>query len=279
MLLCAVCIGFYNNFRKISLKKSNEYVILVIFTTTAFLLSLMWIPTGIGIPLRFVWIFALKGFVVALMWFLTLKVLKNADLSLVTITNVFSAVLSFVLGMVIFNEKAGIWQIIGSALIILSVASINLLNKKEKGKMNFIHIIMLFVVALITASTSVIDKYTTTYLNSFQVQFWFLLFVSLFSWMFFAIECFRKRTFLIKKSDLKNYWIYIVGVCLFLGDLMLFLAYRVPNSKMITISVLSNLKVVLTVVMGLFIFKEKNVVKKIALSILVVIGTLMISFC
>jgi len=276
-LLYATLIGFYNIFKKCAVKKSSESTILVLFTTVSFLLSLMWLPFGMKIPAKFVLIFALKGFLLSFSWFIVLKVLKTADLSIVTVTNIISAVLSFILGIVLFNETAGVWQIIGSVIIVLGVALINLSNRNSKGQITMLQLALLLVSALITTSSNVIDKYTTSHLSSFQVQFWFLLFVCLFSWIFYAIECIKNKKFLLQKSDFKNYWIYLVGIFLFIGDFMLFIAYAVPNSQMITISILSKMKVIITVWLGTFIFKEKNILKKLLLSSLVIIGAILIS--
>lgn len=276
-VLYATFIGFYNIFKKLALRKSSETTILVLFTSVSFLLSLIWIPTGIVIPFNFVLIFALKGFLLALSWFIILKVLKSADLSIVTVTNVLSAVLSFALGIILFKESAGVWQIIGSAIIVLGVAGINLANRNSKGQTTMLQLCLLLISALITTSSNIIDKYTTSHLTPYQVQFWFLLFVFIFSWVFFGIECIKSKKFLIGKQDLSNFWIYFVGLFLFVGDFLLFQAYNVPNSQMITISILSKLKIVVTILAGIFIFKEKNILKKLLFALLVIAGAIMIS--
>lgn len=276
-LLYAGLIGFYNIFKKLALRKSGESVILVMFTTIAFLLSLIWIPFGVAVEKKFILIFAVKGFLLTCSWFLILKVLKQADLSAVTLTTILASTISFVLGIVIFKEIAGVLQIIGSVIIVLGVAAMNLINRTSKGSVSLLQFALLLVSALITSASNIIDKYTTTYLTQFQVQFWFLLFVTVFSWMFFVIECFRNKRFLIQKADFKNYWTYLVGVFLFVGDLMLFLAYKVPGSQMITISILSKLKVVVTMLAGILIFKEKNIWKKLILTLIVICGAVMIA--
>ena len=68
-----------------------------------------------------------------------------------------------------------------------------------------------------------------------------------------------------------------MGIGLFVADVMLFRAYKVPGSQLITISVISKLKAVITVVAGIFIFKEKNILKKIIFSLIVVLGVILIS--
>ena len=136
----AIFIGFYNIFKKLAVGKTNESVVLVLYTSVAFLLSLMWIPFGLKIPLKFVLIFAIKGFLLASSWFILLKILKTADLSVVTVTRVLSSVLTFILGVCIFSESASVGQIVAMAIIILSVALINLCNKNSDGKITTLNL-------------------------------------------------------------------------------------------------------------------------------------------
>lgn len=58
---------------------------------------------------------------------------------------------------------------------------------------------------------------------------------------------------------------------------MLFKAYAVPGSQMLTISVLAKFKNIVGILAGIIIFKEKQVWKKILLSLLVVAGVILIS--
>lgn len=276
-ILYATFIGFYNIFKKQSVNKSKEPVVLVLFTTVAFLCSLIWIPFGMQIPFKFILIFMLKGFLLALSWLIVLRVLRDIDVSLVCIMTVISSVVTFILGLVVFKETTNALQIIGSIVIVLSVAGINLINKKQANKVTLLHVGLLILSALITTSSNVIDKYTTTHLTTYQVQFWFLLFVCLFSWIFFGILKIKDKSLTIQKNDLKNFWIYLIGIFLFIGDFWLFQAYKVPGSKMITISILSKLKIVITVLAGIIIFKEKNITKKLILTSLVVAGAILIS--
>ena len=259
-LIYALFVGFYNLSKKFATKKSSDVTILVMYTSVAFLLSLIWIPFGVGVELKYVGILAIKGFLLALSWFIILKVLRNANLSLVATTKVVSSVITFVLGVIIFKEQAGWTQIVGSILVLLGVFGITIVIKNEKGELSIKNIIFLILSALITTTSNIIDKFTTDNLSTQQVQFWFLLFVCVFSWMFFMIECIRKKDFLIKKDDLKNFWIYLAGLLLFIGDIMLFMAYKVPGSQLITISVLIKLQVVVTVLASIAVFKEKNMV-------------------
>lgn len=157
-ILYATFIGFYNIFKKQSVNKSKEPVVLVLFTTVAFLCSLIWIPFGMQIPFKFILIFMLKGFLLALSWLIVLRVLRDIDVSLVCIMTVISSVVTFILGLVVFKETTNALQIIGSIVIVLSVAGINLINKKQANKVTLLHVGLLILSALITTSSNVIDK-------------------------------------------------------------------------------------------------------------------------
>lgn len=273
----AIFIGIYNIFKKLAREKSKSSVILVIFTTICFLLSLLWIPQGIAIPSNMIWIFILKGFIASLNWYIVLRIMKHSNLSLVIAMDMLSTVLTFVFGISVFGESINPMQIVGSVIIVVGVALINLLNKKESGKTNVAYVLLLLLAAFISTGCGVIDKYTTMHLTNFQVQFWFLLFACVFSWIYFAIDSIKEKQFLLRKEDFKNYWIYPIALCLFLGDFMLFMAYKQPGSQMIIISIISKLKILVAIFAGIFIFKEKNVVKKILLTLLIVLGAIFVA--
>ena len=279
VLLYALLIGIYSVFKKLSRNNSASAVVLAIFSSVYFLLSLLLIPNGVGVSLQSLFPIAIKGFLIAISWYLTLCVIKNADLSLVTATNVLSTIITFIVGFLIFNESMSIWQIVGSIVIVSGVVLINYLSKSSGSKNSFKIFLLLLVVAIISATSSGIDRYTTLSLSRSQVQFWFGFFVCLSSWIIFIFEKIRTKDISITKNDLKNIWIYLTGIFLFVGDFMLFLSYKQPNSQMIVISILSKLKIIVATIFGIAIFKERNVTKKILLMVLIILGAILVSVC
>ena len=276
-LLYALVVGFNDVFKKKACQKSNPIAILVIYTSVAFLLSLSIIPFGVAVPFKFFLILALKGFIITFDWFIILTMLKKVNISLVMALKLVSILLTFIIGVTVFEETASTVQFVGIFLVIFGITAISLINKKEDNKVKTIHIVLLLIAALITTTSEVLDKYTTTYLTNFQVQFWYLMSTAFFSWVFFLIHCLVSKKMLLQKSDLKNYWSYIVGALLFVSNLLLFGAYRMPGSEMIIITVLSKLKVLITVFAGILIFKEKNIWLKILLTAIIILGTILIA--
>lgn len=276
-LLYAVVNGFFDVSKKKTVQKSGEVSTLFIFTGVSFLCSLIWIPFGVGISGDKIFWFILKGLMLSVNWFVLLRILRNTEVSLVSLTTIISSVITFAVGIFGFGERASVVQYIGAAIIVLGAVLINISNKKENGQVNVKLVLLLLLSAAISAGSAIIDKHTTQTLSAYQVQFWFLLFTFVFSCMFFAFECVKNKQLLLKKSDFKNWWIYITGITLFLGDIFLFLSYKMTGSKMIIITSLSKFKVVVAVMLGIWLFKEKNVLKKILISLLVFAGVLLIS--
>jgi len=276
-LLYALFSGFFNVSKKKAIGTSREVVILVMFSLISFFISLIWIPFGVMVPLKFILILAFKGLIVTLSFYLLLTVLRETDVSVASLTKVLSYVITFLVGILLMGESATILQIIGAFLIIVGAVLINLVNKKATGKINKKSIILLLLCAIISSLSNIIDKYTTTYLEPRQVQFWFLLFLFVFSCLFFIIESIRAKKFLIQKSDLKNYWIYVAGIIFFIGDIFLFLAYTMPGGQMILITALSKFNGVVTVIAGILLFKEKDWMKKIFIALMMFIGVLLIT--
>ena len=71
------------------------------------------------------------------------KVLKNANLSVVTVTrNVIATILSFVVGIVLFNESLVAWKIVGAVIIIFGVTMLNLVDKTSSKGIKFLHFVL-----------------------------------------------------------------------------------------------------------------------------------------
>ena len=276
-IIYALIISIFNIFKKFSVRKTNESAVLAMYVTVSFLCSLIWIPKLGDISTELILIFVLKGIICPINWFLVLKVLKTANISCVSLTTVISTVFVFLIGITVFGESASILQYLGSTVILASAIIINFINKKNDEPLKLRHIIYLLVSAIISTCCSVIDKYTTTYLSNFEVQFWFLLFACVFTWLLFSFESIRKKECLIKPQDFKNFWIYLAGLALFLGDMFLFFAYLEPSSQMIMINILTKLKTIFAVVFGVVIFKEKNKWLKILIALCALGGVLMVS--
>ncbi len=276
-LLYALFSGFYKINKKLAGKNSNSLSILVLFTTGSFLLSLIWAPLLSCFNIELILILFAKGFICAIAFYLIIKLLKSINISGLTLNEVLSTLFVFVGGILYFNESASLLQYVGCAVIVLSSVLINLVSKNDAGKLTLKSITLLVISALLSASTCFIDKYTTQFMPVYDNQFWFLMSLCIWSWIFVLFTSLKCKKFVVCKKDFKNYFIYLVAIFLFVGDIFLFIAYKQPGAQMILISTISKLKTIFFTLFGVFIFKEEHKLFKILIAILAVVGVILIS--
>ena len=277
ILIYSVFGGLFDVGKKKALIRSTTPAVMVLFTGVSFLISLIWVPFGVSIPFDMLWPITLKGLMFAFAYFVVMKVLQRVDVSVVSLTTIISTVFSILFGMVLFNETITWIQIVGSVFVLGGAIAINFVNKSSKGRASLKDVYILILYALISAISGVIDRKTSMVIEPHQMQFWFQTFFFLFSCMFFSFECIKKKKFLIKKSDFGNWWIYLIGALLIAADMFLYIAYSYPNSQLIVISLVSKFKVIISVFLGIVIFKEQNYWKKIMLALMMFAGIILIS--
>lgn len=98
---------------------------------------------------------------------------------------------------------------------------------------------------------SIIDKEIMTYVTPSQLQFWFLLFSTII------------------------YWILLASIFLVFGDKLLFIANNIPESKVTIMTVIKQISTIEIIILGKLLFKEKNILKKLLCSILVILGIIL----
>lgn len=276
-LIYALFSGWFDICKKTTNKKSNALASMALFSTGAFLFSLIWIPSLNNFSPILILTLIFKGLICAINFYIIIKLLKSMNISGLVLTVIISTILTFLGSIFIFQEQATLIQYIGCFIIIICSIVMTLLNKNDAGKLNFKRIIFLILSAIISTLCAFIDKYTTTYMPASNVQFWFLLSLCFFSWIFIVFTSIKVKTFIVDKKDFKNLSIYLSALFLFLGDIALFTAYSFPNTQLILISSLSKMKTIFTILFGVFIFKETHKLPKILITILAILGVVLIS--
>lgn len=113
----------------------------------------------------------------------------------------------------------------------------------------------------------------STGLTAAALQFWYMLFLTLFYAAFLLI----RREKIDLKGVLKNLWIPVLAVMFVIADRALFIANKMPDSRMTVMTVIKQAGVFVTILGGRFVFKEKNTTYKIFCALVVVAGILISS--
>lgn len=70
----------------------------------------------------------------------------------------------------------------------------------------------------------------------------------------------------------KNYWILVAAICLTVADRFLFKANEIPESKVSIMTLIKQISVIEGIILGKIFFDEKNIIKKLLCSLLIITG-------
>ena len=122
------------------------------------------------------------------------------------------------------------------------------------------------------AVSGVLDKalMSTGEVTSSQLQFWFML---LLSSMYF-IYIYARGGRVDFKKGLKTPEIYVISALLIFGDKLLFIANSDPGSRVTVMTLIKQCSVIVTIIAGRLIYKEKNIIYKTICAGVIIAGIL-----
>ena len=178
---------------------------------------------------------------------------------------IFSVLLSYLF----LGEKITFITLIGMSIIILGLILVNkTVNKEERKEKSIKLVILLLISCLLNSISAIIDKKILLHITSGQLQFCFLLFLTMYYWVILLME----KEKINYKEIKKNYWIQVAAIALVVGDRFLFIANENVDSQVIIMTMLKQLSVIMSIILGKIIFKEKEVTKKLLYSMLIIGG-------
>ena len=108
-------------------------------------------------------------------------------------------------------------------------------------------------------------------MTSAQVQFWFMLFLTVFYFIFLIASQGKNINV---KAVVKNKYLWILSIIFVIGDRALFMANANPESKVTLMTLIKQSTVFVTVLLGKLVFKEKNIRYKLLCAFIVISGIL-----
>ena len=283
--LSAALLGFYDVFKKHSLK--DNAVLPVLFLNTIFS-SLIFLPfillsaytpellsgTMFYVPVvgwevhKYV---IVKSFIVLSSWILGYFGMKHLPLTIVGPINATRPVMVLVGAMLIFGERLNLYQWVGVSLAILSFFMLSRSGKKEC--IDFTHnkwIFFIVAAAVMGAISGLYDKYLMRHLNPMLVQAWYNVYQVFIMCPILALLWYPKR-----KSTTPFHWkwtIILISVFLCTADFVYFYALSYQDSMISIVSMVRRGSVVVSFLFGALLFREKNLKSKAIDLILVLIG-------
>ncbi len=276
-LLAALFLGFHNLCKKHAVQ-DNEVLPVVAITIAAGLL--LFLPFFIGsiyapdtfksigfyiadIPVKTHAFISIKSMLMASSWVLAYQALKHLPITIVTPIRSAGPFFTFIGAIFIYNEQPNVWQWVGFFLIIFSVMLYSKIGKKEGIVFKNNKWVFAIIGATFFGSCSgLYDKFLvqSLALNPQTLQFWFCWYTLLILMFILAVIWFPHKT---KRQNFKWRWtIPMVGVLLQTADYFYFKALQDPEALIMLLSAIKRSQILIAVLVGGFIFKEKNKRKK-----------------
>lgn len=276
-LLAALFLGLHNLCKKHAVQENEVFPVLFGTISFGFLLLLPFYVSSLfyqefmieiqfyitDIPWKTHGFIAIKSSIMAASWVLAYQALKHLPITIVTPIRSAGPFFTFIGAMIIYQEKPNFLQWIGFFLIIFSVLLYSRIGKKEGihfRKNKWIYAII--GATFLGASSGLYDKFLiqSLSLNPQTLQFWFcfytmsiLLVILMITW-FPNVE--KRKAFTWRWS------IPLVGFLLVISDYFYFKALQDPDALIMLLSAIKRSQLIIAVVVGGLLFKERNKRKK-----------------
>lgn len=283
--LSAALLGFYDAFKKRSLRGNAVLPVLFLNTVFSSLLFLPFIllsylaPSFLGgtifeMPVagweehKYILV---KSFIVLSSWVFGYFGMKHLPLTIVGPINATRPVMVLVGALLFFGERLNLYQWTGVLLAVLSFFMLSRSGKREGIDFRHNKWIFFIVLAAVTGAVSgLYDKYLMTRLNPMLVQSWYNVYQMFIMCPVILLLWYPKR-----KTGTPFHWEWtIVGISVFLcaADFAYFYALSQEDSLVSVVSMVRRGSVVVSFLFGALFFREKNLKSKAVDLILVLIG-------
>ncbi|TXD49238.1 EamA family transporter [Polaribacter sp. IC073] len=292
-LLAALFLGLHNLCKKHAVQGNEVFPVLFGTILSGFLLLLpffigsLYFPAftkEIGfhittLPWKTHGFIFIKSMIMAASWVLAYQALKHLPITIVAPIRSAGPFFTFIGAILIYNEQPTFLQWIGFFLIILSVLLYARVGKKEgiifkRNKWIFAIIGATFL----GASSGLYDKFLiqSLTLNPQTLQFWFCWYTVLILFVILSVTWFPNA---VKRKSFKFRWtIVAVGILLQAADYFYFKALQDPDALIMLLSAIKRSQLIIAVVVGGLLFKEKNKRKKLVPLVGIMIGIFLILY-
>ena len=275
----AALLGFYDVFKKQSLKGNAVLTVLLLnclFSSLIFLPAIWCAPFGGWEVQKYI---ILKAFIVLSSWICGYYAMKHLPLTIVGPVNATRPMLVLLGAMLLYGESLNLFQWAGVFLAMCSFLLLKLGGKKEGN--DFLHnrwIFCLFAAALLGACSGLYDKYLMSSpaegglgLNRLTVQSYFNFYQLAIMLIVVMLERWKGQS----ENSFKWRWT-IPFICIFIcaADLAYFYSLSLDGAMISVVSMVRRGSVVVSFMMGAFLFHERNLKSKAVDLVLVLLGML-----
>ena len=277
-LISALCLGFYDVFKKLSLKANDVLTVLMLNTVFGALYMSPFLVTelahgnfGFGNTLTGHLLILAKSFIVLGSWLLGYYAIKHLPLTIQGPINASRPVIVLVGALLIFGERLNWVQWIGILLGFASLFFISRLGAKEGFSLKHSKWIWMSIGAtMLGAISALYDKYLMQFYKPLDVQAWYSLYQCFI--MVIAISIIKGGKHHIGDKFVWRWTIPCIALFLTIADLAYFYSLSIPGSMVAVVSMIRRGSVIVSFLYGVLALHEKNIKPK-----LIDLGVLLLS--
>ena len=258
--------------KKQALKKSSASEMLFFYTLISFLITIPFSHGIFDIHTKYYFIIAIKSFVIFLGWMMSAYALKRLPVSIYSVVDMGQLIFSTLLGVIFVREVMGAFQVLGLLVVALALFLVNFKKDGDGGEVRTVYVLVTLLYCLLNSTSGLMDKLIlrTGEINSSQLQFWYMLYLT----VFYGANLLLSRTRVDFAVLKKNYAIPVMSVLFVAADRALFIANSNPDSRVTVMSIIKQSSVVVAVLLGRIVFREKNILYRLFCALLVIVGIL-----
>ncbi|MBQ3425831.1 MAG: DMT family transporter [Clostridia bacterium] len=267
--------GMRDVIKKLALKRSSTIEVLFFYTLLSFVFVLPWAGDAVQIfngNNHYLVLIAVKSFVIYIAWICSFSAIEHLPIGFYGLMDMSRVIITSVLSLVLLGETMTLDKAIGMVLVLDGLLLVNL-TKKGGGEEGIPvkYIVLVLVSCFMNSCSEIFDKWfmrPETGITTGQLQFWYLFFLTLMYFLHIII----KRIHIDWTMLWKNWFIPLLAVLFVIGDKCLFIANR--TGDVIPITLIKQCAVIVTILGGKIVFKEKNITFKVMCAVVIICGIL-----
>lgn len=267
-LLSALCLGFYDIFKKLSVRRNDVLMVLMLNTVFGALYMSPFLISGVahgdygfGNTLTGHLQILLKSVIVLGSWLLGYFAIKHLPLTVQGPINASRPVIVLVGALIIFGERLNLLQWAGILLGFASLFFISRIGAKEGFSLKHSKWIWMSIGATFLGAVSALyDKYLLQSYHPIEVQAWY----SLYQCFIMVGAILILRAMRKEKGDGFEWRWTIPCIALFLtvADMAYFYSLSLPGSMVAVVSMIRRGSVIVSFIYGVAALHEKNIKPK-----------------
>ena len=275
MWIALVCVygilkGVRDVIKKKAMEKNSAMEVLFFYTFISFLFVTPEVKNAIGIDFHNIGFIMIKSAIIFIAWICSFKAIKKLPIGFYGIMDMSRVIFATALGVLVLGETLTEHKIVGMALVLIGLLFVNMGKNNGGEKAKAVYIFLVLVSCLCNAVSELLDKMLMQSMNSGQLQFWYMFFLVVLYLGYMLVT----KTKIQWRTLYKNYWVIILSVLFVIGDKALFIACSKPDSTVVAMTLIKQCSVMVTILGGRLVFKEKRTLYKMLCAAVIIAGIL-----